>query len=83
METYFMLNLITEKDMVQFSSLHLEGEAYEWWFHGCIIVGHDQIQIFDKLKKRILDIFELKGEEEYLSKLAMIKQNNSIDDCII
>jgi len=39
LETYFVLNPMKEKDAVQFATLHLEGEAYEWWYHGHTTLG--------------------------------------------
>ena len=34
LQTFFTLNPMKESDVIQFSSLHLEDVAYDWWYHG-------------------------------------------------
>jgi hypothetical protein len=34
LDTYFKLNPMTESEAINFATLHLEGEAHEWWYHG-------------------------------------------------
>ncbi len=34
LHNFFTLNPMKESDVVQFASLHLEDETYDWWYHG-------------------------------------------------
>ena len=33
LDTYFQFNPITETDATKLATLHLDGEAHEWWYH--------------------------------------------------
>jgi hypothetical protein len=40
LDTYYKLNQMTESEAISFATLHLEGEAHEWWYHGLVTLGH-------------------------------------------
>jgi len=40
MDTYFQLNQMIEQEAIKMATLHLEGEAHDWWFHGLTTLGH-------------------------------------------
>ena len=65
LQTFFTLNPMKESDVVQFTSLHLEDVAYDWWYHGMTTQGHDQVTTFDDFSQRVIDRFDLKDDEEY------------------
>jgi hypothetical protein len=31
---------MTEIDVIKLATLHLDGEAHEWWYHGLVTLGH-------------------------------------------
>jgi hypothetical protein len=39
LDTYYKLNQMTETEAISFATLHLEGEAHEWWYHGLVTLG--------------------------------------------
>jgi hypothetical protein len=39
LDTYFKLNTMTELKAIRFATLHLDGEAHEWWYHGLVTLG--------------------------------------------
>ena len=39
LDTYFQLNPMTETDAIKLATLHLDGEAHEWWYHGLVTLG--------------------------------------------
>jgi hypothetical protein len=43
LDTYYKLNQMTETKAISFATLHLEGEAHEWWYHGLVTLGHSHI----------------------------------------
>ena len=42
LDTYFQLKPMTETDAI-LATLHLDGEAHEWWYHGLVTLGHNTI----------------------------------------
>jgi hypothetical protein len=40
LDTYYKLNQMIETEAISFATLHLEGEAHEWWHHGLVTLGH-------------------------------------------
>jgi hypothetical protein len=47
LDTYFHLNLMKKEEEVNFSTLHLLGEAHEWWYHGILTLGHENITSYE------------------------------------
>lgn len=43
LDAYFQLNHMLEANAIQFATLHLEGEAHEWLYHGLVTLGHANI----------------------------------------
>ena len=37
------LNKMTETEAINFATLHLEGEAHDWWHHGLVKLGQSHI----------------------------------------
>jgi hypothetical protein len=45
LDTYYKLNQMTKTEAINFATLHLEGEAHEWWHHGLVTLGHSHIHL--------------------------------------
>lgn len=61
LQTYFTLNLsMVEEDAIKFASLHLEGDALEWWQHGVISQGYALITSFNEFIRSIVKRFNRK-----------------------
>jgi hypothetical protein len=43
LDTCLQLNLMTEAKAIKFSTLHLGGEAHEWWYLELVTLGHASI----------------------------------------
>jgi len=43
LDTYFHLKPMTKAKEIKFSTLHLDGESHEWWYHWLITLGHATI----------------------------------------
>lgn len=39
LDTYFALNQMKESDVIKFATLHLEGAAHKWRYHGLVTQG--------------------------------------------
>jgi hypothetical protein len=60
LDTYLQLNLLTEAEEIQYATLHLEGEAHEWWSHGLVTLGHADITSYVEFNLIFMDRFEKK-----------------------
>jgi len=65
LQTYFTLNpSMVEEDAMHFASLHLEGDALEWWWYGTVSQGYSLITTFDEFARRVVKRFDRK-EDDY------------------
>ena len=68
-----------EANAIRFSTLHLEGDAQEWWYHGLITLGHIDITSYQEFTQRLLDRFERKDLELHFRELAHLRQTGSVE----
>jgi hypothetical protein len=57
LEKYFNLNLIIESEAINFSTLNLDGEAHEWWYHRLVTLDHSHITSYLDFIKRSMERF--------------------------
>lgn len=63
-----------EAKAIKFASLHLEGEAHEWWYHGLLItVGHSNITSYMYFTQRLIDQFDKNDPEIHFRELAQLR----------
>jgi hypothetical protein len=72
LETYFQINLVTQVEEIKFSTLHLDGEAHEWWYHGLVTLGHANITLYEYFTQRLMDRFDKKEVEIHFKELAQL-----------
>jgi hypothetical protein len=51
---------MTKTEAISFATLHLEGEAHEWWYHGLVTLGHSRITSYTEFTDRLMDRFDRK-----------------------
>ena len=49
-----------ETDAIKLATLHLDGEAHEWWYHGLVTLGHNTITSYTNFKQRLIEHFDQK-----------------------
>jgi hypothetical protein len=49
-----------EGEEIKFSTLHLDGEAHEWWYHGLVTLGNASITSYEDFTQRLMDMFDKK-----------------------
>jgi len=76
LETYYKLNQMTETEAISFSTLHLEGEAHKWWYHGLVTLGHSRITSYTEFTERLMDRFYRWNLEIHIRDLAKLRQTN-------
>jgi hypothetical protein len=59
LDTYFKLNGMMESKAIIFPTLHLEGEAHEWSYHGLVTLGHNRMTYYLEFTERLMEGFYL------------------------
>ena len=56
LDIYFQLNQMSETEAIKVATLHLDGEAQDWWFHGLVTLGHSTVTTYAKFTKRLMEV---------------------------
>jgi hypothetical protein len=59
-----------EERAIKFATLHLNGKAHDWWFHGIITLGHEHITSSTEFTQRLIDRFDREDLELYFKELT-------------
>jgi hypothetical protein len=79
LDTYYKLNQMIETEAINFMTLHLEGEAHEWWYHGMVTLGHGRITSYREFTDRFMDMFDRKDFEIHFRDLAQLRQTGTTE----
>jgi hypothetical protein len=74
---------MTETKAINFSTLHLDGEAHEWWYHGILTLGHSNITSYQDFTQRLMDRFDRKDLEIHFRELAQLRQTSTPEAYVI
>ncbi|XP_059075207.1 uncharacterized protein LOC131875183 [Cryptomeria japonica] len=70
---------MTKEDAIKFATLHLDGAANEWWYHGLVTLGHNLIATYNEFTNKLIKRFDTKDPEVRFRELAQLKQQDSLD----
>ena len=70
LDTYFKLNPMTESKDISFTTLHFDGEAHEWWYHGLVTLGHSDIISYLEFTERLMERFDRRDPELHFRDLT-------------
>jgi hypothetical protein len=79
LDTYFKLNLMTESKAIIFTTLHLDGEAHEWWYHGMVTLGHSHITSYLVFTERLMERFDRRDPKLHFRDLTQLRQTGSVE----
>jgi hypothetical protein len=79
LDTYFKLNPMTESEAISFATLHLEGEAHQWWYHGLVTLGHSHITSYLEFTETLTERFHKRDPELHFRDLTQLRQTGSIE----
>jgi hypothetical protein len=79
LDTYFQLNPMAETDAIKLATLHLEGEAQDWWYHRMSTLGHAHIVTYAEFIGRLVQRFDRRDPELSFRDLAQLKQTGSAE----
>jgi hypothetical protein len=68
---------MTETEAISFATLHLEGEAHEWWYHGLVTLGHSRITSYREFTERLMERFYRRDPEIHFRDLAQLRQTGT------
>jgi hypothetical protein len=71
-----------ESEAINFATLHLEGEAHEWWYHGLVALGHSHITSYLEFIERLMERFDRRDPELHLRDLTQLRQTESVESFI-
>ena len=83
LDTYFQLDPMTETDAIKLATLHLEGEAHEWWYHGLVTLGQNTISSYSDFTQRLMERFDKRDSKIHFRELAQLKQISSVEAFIL
>jgi hypothetical protein len=67
---------------ISFTTLHLEGEAHELWYHGLVTLGHSYITSYSEFTERLMERFERRDQELHLRDLTQLEKTRSVESFI-
>jgi hypothetical protein len=73
LDTYFKLNSMTESEAINFATLHLDGEAHEWWCHGLVTLGHNHITLYLEFTERLMERFDRRDPKLHFRDLTQLR----------
>jgi len=76
LNTYFQLNQMTEEKAIKLATLHMDGEAHEWWYHGLVTMGHNSFSYIE-FTQRLIERFDRKDLELRFRELAQLRQTSN------
>ena len=79
---YFHLNQMAEMEAIKVATLHLDGEAQDWWFHGMVTLGHSTVTTYAKFTQRLIERFDRRDPEQHFVELTRLKQTGSLETYI-
>jgi hypothetical protein len=70
---------MTDTEAISFVTLHLEGEAHEWWHHGLVRLGYSHITSYREFTERLVDRFDRRDREIHFRDLAQLRQTGTAE----
>jgi hypothetical protein len=77
LHTYLQLNPMREMEAIKFSTMHLDGKAHDWWYHGLITLCHNQIMAYTYFTQRLIDRFDQGDLELHFRELTQLRQTGA------
>jgi len=71
-----------EDKALNFATIHLDGLAHEWWYHGLVTLGHNRITTYDEFNNRLVERFDTKDRKLQFRELAQLKRYGSLETYI-
>jgi hypothetical protein len=70
---------MTKLEAISFATLHLEGEAHEWWHHGLVSLDHNRMTSYLEFTERLMVRFDRRDPELHFRDLTQLRQTRSAE----
>ena len=77
LDIYFQLNQMSETEAIKVATLHLDGKAQDWWFHGMVTLGHSTVTTYAEFTRRLIERLDRRDPEQHFVELTRLKQTES------
>ena len=71
-----------EKDAIKYATMHIDGEAHEWWQHGMTTLGHASIISYTEFTRRLIETFDRKDPEIDFRELTQLQQTGNLESYV-
>ena len=68
---------MAETEAIKVATLHLDGEAQDWSFHGMVTLGHSTVTTYAEFTRRLIERFDRRDPKEHFVELTRLKQTGS------
>jgi len=65
---------MSETEAIKVATLHLDGEAQDWWFHGMVTLGHSIVTTYAEVTRRLIKRFDWRDSEQHFVEMTRFKQ---------
>ena len=52
-----------KEEAIKYAAIHLDGPAHEWWHHGMVTLGHNQITSYEEFNEMLIERFDTRDPE--------------------
>ena len=66
-----------EAEAIKVTTLHLDGEAQDLWFHALVTLGHSIVMTYTEYTGRLMEMFDQRDSKQHFIKLTRLKQIGS------
>ena len=73
---------MAKANTIQFATLHLEGEAHEWRYHGLVNLRHANITSYEYFTQRLIERFDQKNPDIHFKELTLLNKTWSYEEFI-
>ena len=70
---------MSETEAIKVATLHLDGEAQDWWFHGMVTLGHSTVTTYAEFTRRLIERFDWRDPKQHFVELTRLKQTGSLE----
>jgi hypothetical protein len=68
---------MTKEEEIKYSTLHVEGEAHEWWYHRMVKLGHANITSYVEITQSLIDRFNKKNPDIHFRDLEQLRKTGT------
>jgi hypothetical protein len=65
---------MTKVEAINYATLHLEGEAINWWYNGLVTLGHAKITSYVDFTQSLMHRFYQKGPKIPFRELTQLRK---------